>query len=364
MEERLSTSSSRCPTAAIVACLLILMAEGWILANKHLFLDDVFPVMTEKVREMRSGNAATEIVIMGDSRFFHMDTKNTAEAFGGGRRVFNYSWPNFGVEAYLYALNAYTHYNPTPEIMIVNFTPELVATPTEYLRINKHEIVRSRAYETIPLIPHVATILETRNWHYLWLHTVARATPPSATYRRLLNQAILSIITLKGIPPREPILDRHIREFQRNGSFVLFDETTYDPEFLARFNEGLFVLDAYGDEEVLRLFQKFLHKADSLGIVVVVLNTPVPEDLVVYYQTIGGLSIFERWVEMIRSEHENLVIVDPLLPVFPNEFMADIGHVNAAGDRAFEAGLAERVAPFLPLIEERVSAMKKRRNDR
>lgn len=362
MEERLSISSSRLPIAAILALVFVLGMEGWILANRNLFLDDVFPVMVLKQDDLKSGNGEAEIVIMGDSRFFHMDPGNTAEAFGGGREVFNFSWPNFGVEAYLYALNAYTFYNPPPEIIIANFTPELVATPTEYLRINKHEIVRSRAYEVIPTIPHIATILETGNWGYLWKYTVSVAMPPSATYRRMINAAIPSVVSLRGLPPREGLLDRHVREYQRNGSFVLFDDITFDPESIRRFNEGLFVLDAYGDPEVLELFRRFLRKADSLGIVVVILNTPVPQELITYYTRIEGLPIFEEWVEVIRREHPNVLLVEPVLPIFRDDLMADFGHVNDSGDQAFEEGLSERLRPHLPEIEARIVEMKKRRS--
>lgn len=356
MEERSSTSSSRWPVAALVAVFLIVVVETMAYRNRIFGLDAVFPITNRKLAVLKDESRSFNVIVMGDSRYFHIDPAVLEKAFGG-RSGFNFSWPHFGPEAYDYFLHAYLHYRRPPEIIVANFTPELITTPGHYTHIEETELVRSRAFEVLPTLPHVTNIIKRGNWKYLWLYIKSISAPPTATYRTGWLRILQSVLAGDGIPGFPDWQQRYIDEYNRTESFVISVDQQLGPNAVAEFNEKIFRLENLADPNALRRFRDFVEYARESGIVVVIVNTPIPADLLAYYKEIGVMDSFENWLQQINA-YDNVVVAEPVIPIYPDELLADIGHVNAAGDKRFEEELAGRIAPLLPVIEEKLAAMR------
>lgn len=357
MDVHSSTSSSRWPWAAILAIAIILIAEGAISNWRALFLDDVFPIQTEKLEKLTGGEGA-DVLILGDSRSFSIKPGLVAKALGKDLTAENLTWPFYGVDGYLYTLDSYLAYHDNPKYIVTSFMPNHIAIPTEYLTLGELDVVRDRAFASLPAWPMIPLLIEDGRWGMVWQRIEFEVAPPSTTYRRGINHVLASYRKGEGWPERPDRQARWISEYDTHGAFTIFETEVNPPNAVEFYTKNYTPLELFNDPAVVSRFEDFLKRAEEKGIVVVLMNTPLPEVVVEHYEKTGVTPVYLDHIRRFEETYQNLYVIEPLIDPFPNDYLGDLGHLNQRGDREYEKIYPERLkehAPDIKLLWEEIN---------
>ena len=367
MDARSSTSSSsRWPVAALAALLVILTIEALVYQSRGAFLDDVFPVAVRKQQAMTDGQDPEDILIMGDSRYFSIRPDSVEQAFGPDFEARNFTWPFFGVDAYVYTMESYLEYNPPPRIILTSFMPNYISIPTEFLRLGEVQLMADRAFLSLPSYPLFKSLLDDGRWRLAWDLFEYTAMPPSATYRNGIQRALSSILEGEGWPKRPEREASWLEQYEEHGAILLFEDEVNGPNAVQNYIDNYTPLELFEDPEVLSIFEEFLEIADQNDVPVVLVNTPLPNVVVDYYEEKGILEAYRGHIAAFQKRHENLYIVEPLIRRFPNDHLGDLGHLNRAGDERFHEifpAVLEKEAPEILRLAKELRARKNGREN-
>ena len=140
---------------------------------------------------------------------------------------------------------------------------------------------------------------------------------------------------------------RIIAGYKGGGSFLLYDDEVAGPEAVSDYDKaagGLKLDAALGN---IPPFRRFLERAASSGIRVVLFNVPLPDGLYRRFDELGVIAKYEQVIARLRREFSNFEVMEPALQVYPDEYFADVGHMNRRGDEQFAGYYGPAITQWL-----------------
>ena len=329
------SSSDRLPWAGFTAALVCLALEALILTIQPRFISGLDFTVSDKRQTMTAPARQEDVLILGDSRFFSIRPDLVNQAFGGNHLVTNYAWPFAGVETIDYFLEAYLRYQRPPKAILAGWMPENLAVPPGRMSVTAVPLYRTRLFNVIPSAPLAFRFARDKHWGMLWELFEYQALPPSARHRTRLIPFLRSAAGPATLPDPE---DRRITAaYSRAGSFLLYDDEVAGPDAVSDYEKaaGGLKLDAVLGN--VPPFERFLERASSSGIRVVLFNVPLPETLYRRFDELGVIAKYEQVVARLRREFPNFEVMEPALQVYPGDYFADVGHMHQRGDKQFAA---------------------------
>ena len=336
MARSLSTSSSdtwpRAATAAVVACLAI---ELLLAAFRPQFMSGLDFTVSWKRRRMADSSHQEDLLILGDSRIFSIRPDVVNQVFGGNKNVTNYSWPFAGVETIDYVLEAYLFYKEPPKTILVAWMSENLAVSPDRMSLASDPLYRTRIFNIVPAVPLIYRLLREGRWEMCWDYFEYRLLPPSVGYRTRLIELIRSAaITGRASIPNAA--DRRIIDsFNRHRSFLLYRDEVAGPDAVTSYEQaagGLRLDTTLGN---VAPFRSFLERAKANRISVILFNVPMPDGLYRRFDELGVIAEYQQVIARLRREFANFEVMEPALQVYPDEYFADVGHMNRRGDEQF-----------------------------
>ena len=279
-----------------------------------------------------------DVVIFGDSRFFSIKPAAVEGALGGNLSVTNYSWPFAGVEMVEFALDAYLEAKQRPKLILVGWMPENLAVSADRLTAAADPLYQTRLFNTLPTLPLAVSLAGGGHGRLFWGLVEHRLMPPSAHHRDRLADWFLGNTVMSEDE------QRLFESFRQTGSFLLYHGETAPPDAVASYERGS---GGFAPESAVANaapFRRFLERASSEAIPVLLLNVPLPESLHRRFEQVGVIERYRRFIGGMEQSFENFRVVEPLIEVYPDEYFADVGHLNDPGDRAYQQAYPARLA--------------------
>jgi hypothetical protein len=340
-------SSDRLPWAGFIAALVCLALEALILTLQPHFISGLDFTVSDKRQMMTDPSRQEDVLILGDSRFFSIRPDIVDQAFGGSLAVTNYTWPFAGVETVDYFLEAYLRYKKPPKAILAGWMPESFAVSAERMSVTADPLYRTRLFNVVPAVPLATRFARDGHWKMLWDLFEYRALPPSAHHRARLIPFVLASVGAEPatIPESE---DRRIAaEYQGAQSFLLYRDEVASPDAVSDYDKaagGLKLDAALGNLPPLR---RFLERARSSGIRVILFNVPIPEGLHQRFDELGVIAKYDEVIAGLQQEFENFEVIEPTLQIYPDGHFADVGHMNGRGDQQFAGHYGQAMTRWL-----------------
>ncbi len=70
----------------------------------------------------------------------------------------------------------------------------------------------------------------------------------------------------------------------------------------------------------------------------------MPKSLHQRFEELGVLERYRRLIGELKASFGNFQVVEPLIEVYPDDYFADVGHLNTKGDLAYQAAYSRRIA--------------------
>ena len=329
------SSSDRLPWAGFTAALVCLALEALIVTLQPRFISGLDFTVSGKRQTMTDASQQEDVLIVGDSRFFSIRPEVVDQAFGGNHVVTNYTWPFAGVETADYFLEAYLRYKKPPKAILAGWMPENLAVPPGRMSVTSDQLYRTRLFSVIPAAPLASRFARDKNWGILWGLFEYLALPPSARHRTRLIPFVRSAVGEGPVTIPDSEDRRIIAGYEGGGSFLLYDDEVAGPDAVSDYDKaagGLKLDAALGN---IPPFRRFLERAASSGIRVVLFNVPMPDGLYRRFDELGVIAKYEQVIARLRREFVNFEVMEPALQVYPDEYFADVGHMNRQGDEQF-----------------------------
>ena len=336
-----STSSSRrVPQAALAAVLVCLAIEVAVVELRPRFAGALDYTLQAKLGAMTDSASVDDVVIFGDSRFFSIEPAAVERALGGNLRVTNYAWPFAGVEMVEFALDAYLQAKRPPRLILVGWMPEKLAVSADRLTAAADPLYQTRLFNSLPTFPLAVSLARGGHGELFWGLVEHRLMPPSAHHRdRLADWALGNTATSEDD-------QRLIESWRQTGSFLLYHGETAPPDAVASYGRasGGFAPESAVPNAVP--FRRFLERASSKGIPVLLLNVPLPKSLHERFEEIGVIERYRRFIGEMGQSFDNFRVVEPLIEVYRDEYFADVGHLNDQGHRAYRQAYPARLEKY------------------
>lgn len=325
------------PLGAIVTLLIVLAVEAGVHFNHHRMFDVSFLSTRWKRALLTDRSLHDDVVIFGDSRFFHIDPAVVAAALaeeGEQLTVTNLTWPYYGAEAFPWTLESYLHYRPEPRLILVNIMPNYIGFPVEHSRVSDAPAERDRLYSSLPARTLVPILIREGRRDLLRDYVAFSIMPPTLKYRWQLLRHVRG----RFVEDYELIYNarenlRRVPELRETGAFVLHSQVG-PPEdgFREPYLELFGPMSPDVDPEVRRLLESFLERAAERGIPVLLMNAPLPQAAYELDEELSIKAAYEELVAEWQSQFPNLIVVEPLLDPLPHRYFGDFGHLNLDGD--------------------------------
>ena len=335
-----TSSSNRLPRAALSAVVVCLAIEVAVAVLRPGFAG-AFDYTTQAKRSLLTDSShVDDVAIFGDSRFFSIQPAAVAEALGGNLSVTNYSWPFAGVEMVEFILYSYLDSKPAPRLILVGWMPENLAVAADRFTAAADPLYQTRLFNTLPTLPLTLALAAGGHGRLFWASLEHRLMPPSAHHRERLVPWVL------GTSEPSPDEQRIYRSFRQAGSFLLYNKEIAPPEAVASYERavGGFAPDAAARNAAP--FRRFLERASSEAIPVLLFNVPLPNSLHERFEELGVIAEYRRLIAEFEASFGNFHVVEPLIEVHPDNYFADVGHLNAEGDLVYQAAYPRRLAKY------------------
>ena len=336
-------SSRRFPAAVLIAVLAGLLIELAVVTLRPGFAGALDYTVQAKLRLLADSSHGDDVVIFGDSRFFSIDPALVEQALGGDLTVTNYSWPFAGAEMIEFMLDAYLHSKPPPRLILVGWMPENLAVPADRLTAAADPLYQTRLFTALPAIPLTLSLARARQGRLFWASVEHRLMPPSAHHRERLAAWAL------GEADPSPDEQRIHESYRRTGSFLLYDQETAPSDAVASYERAVGGFAPLAAVPNTVPWRRFLEQASSKAVPVVLFNVPIPKSLHQRYEELGVIAEYRRLIVELTHSFENFQVVEPLTEIYPNDYFADVGHLNTKGDRAYLETYPTRLAKYAPL---------------
>ncbi len=328
-------NSDRLPWAGFIAALVCLVLEGLILTLQPRFISGLDLTVSGKRQTMTDPSQQEDVLILGDSRFFSIRPDVVDRAFGGSHLVTNYTWPFAGVEIVDYFLEAYLRYKKPPKAILDGWMPENLAVSPERMSVASDPLYRTRLFNVIPAAPLASRFAKDRRWELLWELFEYRALPPSARHRARLIPFIRSAAGTGPVTIPDAEDRRIIAAYEGGGSFLLYRDEVAGPDAVPAYEQAAGGLRLDTTLRNVAPFRSFLDRAKANRISVILFNVPMPEMLYQRFDELGVIAEYQQVIARLQREFENFEVMEPALQVYPDEYFADVGHMNRQGDEQF-----------------------------
>ena len=326
--------------SALAALALILIAEGFVFANRTVFMSAMNNIVLEKKKILTDPAHADDVAILCTSVGFSFTPSVVSESLGGNLKVTNYAWPEAGYEIYDLMLEAYLEIKDPPKLLVAGLIPAGFGVKPELMRMKNAELTRTRAYNILPTFFLMRKMAARREWFVLWDHFSYVCVPPSVRHRDRIKSVAFSILKGGGVPQRDAAERRMLSDMRDKGAFLLYDKETFDPGALEAFEKTYGKFKLYSNEPPPAI-EPFLERANRHGITVLLVNPPVPLSQYERLRETGVLDFYASTVERWKSEYPNIHSVEPLVVSLPERLFGDVGHLNAEGDKVFQSLYSE-----------------------
>ncbi len=332
--------ASRLPRAGLTALLVCLAIEIAVVALRPRFAGALDYTVQAKLAAMTDSASIDDVVIFGDSRFFAIEPAAVERALGGNLTVTNYSWPFAGVEMVEFALDAYLRAKQPPRLILVGWMPENLAVSADRLTAAADPLYQTRLFNALPAGPLAWSLARGGHGELFWGFVEHRLMPPSAHHRDRLTDWVLG----NNVTSEDD--QRLFESFRRSGSFLLYNRETAPPDAVRSYERasGGFAPESAAPNAAP--FRRFLERASSEAIPVLLLNVPLPNRLHERFQEVGVIERYRLFIGEMAASFDNFRVVEPLIEVYPDEYFADVGHLNDPGDRAYQQAYPARLTQY------------------
>lgn len=320
----------RFPLAAIAAVLLIILFEVmFVWHNRYHFWDANYVLLDQKKQAMTGDRPPDDVVILGSSRFYHVNPEPISELFHGAQ-VMNYAWGYCGVEAYEGMLRGLIDAGRVPSLILVDGAPEVFAYRPDTLTISQNPGLRVGFSVTVPPMAALRTEAGQKAWNTTWEIFTQYMTPPSTLYRDQIKTQFPTL--LKGhLPPLPPQYDRLVTTWKKQGWFYFVKPNqVVDPaEFkMLEENTGPYVLRSNAD--IIYSYGRFIRLAKEHNVQVVILPVPNNEYAFEKFTDEGVYQQYDTWLNKLEAKYPNFHAPGPRWFYWPGA-LGDALHVNAKG---------------------------------